>query len=197
MNGQLKQSLRTGLARAVIAGALIACGGVIAPQPANATPALWQSEPVPIRIVRQPLTQTIRDLAEHLGVAADIYGDVDGTVVSPPAGMTANEMLDWLAREFDLVWFFDGVVLHITGADEAGAALVDLQGVPRKNVLDHLDSMSLRDDRFIARSERDVGMLMVGGPPAYRQIVERVVGLLASRTAQPPTVFRGAVNEQR
>ena len=152
----------------------------------------WADDDFPVRVIRQPVTETLKDIAQYLQVTVDISDEIDGTVVDPPVANSAEELFDWICREFDLVWFYDGVVLYVSTSEESGAALVDLQSVSRQSVIDLLNAMALYEQRFIADSKQDVGLMMVGGPPAYRQIVERVVDSMVTRNARLPSVYRGS-----
>ncbi|MEZ5824753.1 MAG: hypothetical protein R3C97_08450 [Geminicoccaceae bacterium] len=128
-----------------------------------------------------------------MGVALDLSAAVRGTVVSPPADQTVDELLRWLETEFDLYCFVDRMALHVAAKSESRSALLDLGGVSRSRLLETLLELDLLDSRFIAADGVDTGMLMVGGPPAYRLAVERVVQSLVSRQTQPVIVYRGTV----
>lgn len=147
--------------------------------------------PYPVRILRQPLRDVFGDIAGYLDIALDLSPGVKGIVMAPPAGLTVGALLRWLENEFELYTFFDGMALHVAAKSESRSALIDLQGVSRDRLMDTLEELDLVDDRFVARDAADTGMLMVGGPPAYRLAVERVFHSLAARKSQPVVVYRG------
>ncbi|MCB1969072.1 MAG: hypothetical protein H6851_01510 [Geminicoccaceae bacterium] len=155
----------------------------------------WPQSPLPLRILRRPVRDVFADIAEQLDLTLDLSPGVDGIVVSPPKDLSAGRLVVWLQNEFDLVCFYDGVALHVSTKAESAAALIDLKGVGRQRLIETLDEMELNDGRFIAADGPDAGMLMIGGPPAYRLAVERIVEMLASRQARTPVVYRGSSQE--
>lgn len=87
----------------------------------------------------------------------------------------AGEFLDRVTAMHNLVWYFDGSAIFVSGAGESASALVDLKYMKADEVTEMMRDLGVEDARFpLKRASKDE-LIMVSGPPRYVQIVTEMI----------------------
>ncbi|QCP52311.1 EscC/YscC/HrcC family type III secretion system outer membrane ring protein [Trinickia violacea] len=161
--------------------------------PANAATVRWRSSAVHIAVEGKDLKDVLRDFTASQGVAASIASDVQGTVTGH-FDMSPQRFLDTLASTFGFVWFYDGSVLTISGANDVTHQVIRLDHASPEDLRATLRTMNIDDPRFPVVYDENAGTALVNGPPQYVQLVTEVARRLddnaASKTGSVIRVFK-------
>jgi type III secretion protein C len=165
----------------------------------------WADTPYKYIIIDQDIRDVLTEFGQNLKIPVKISetlagrrirGGMDGT-----SDRSAQDFLQTLCDSYGCVWYFDGTFLHISGQNEVGTELVELNRLRPEDALRQLGDLQLNDPRFSVRVTDDGRMLLVAGPPAYRSAVRRrasglrsdAKGASETRMKESPEVqvFRG------
>jgi type III secretion protein C len=149
---------------------------------AAAGPALgmepkWPSGPYKYWVVDQDIKGILVEFGRNVVVPVDVSDKVKGRLRGQVAvaTATAREFLDSLCDSHDLVWFFDGAVLHVNAKAEITTELVSLGGSSREEALEKLAGLGIGDARFPVRSTENAGVVSVSGPPKLISMVRQAL----------------------
>ena len=159
---------------------------------ANATPlpARWNTATFKYTADHKDLKDVLRDFASGQGVITWISPEVVGSV-SGNFSTTPKSFLNTLSASFGFVWYYDGTILWIWGANEIKTATINLSYADVSSIKAALSTMKVLDKRFPIRYDQAARTLIVSGPPGY---VERVSAIAHSidrvQSKQERTVIR-------
>ena len=136
----------------------------------------WQHGHFQYSAEHKDLKDVIRDFAasEHVmtWISPEVSGSVSGQFSAPP-----QEFLETLASSFGFMWYYDGSVLWIWGANEVKTVTLDLSFVDVQTVKAALQRMKVLDSRFPLNDDDDGHTIVVSGPPGY---VDRIAAIAKS-----------------
>ncbi len=193
---EIKQSQRGLQMRAALAlaAAALAAGPALAAEPA------WPSAPYDYIVVDQDLRTVLLQFGANIGVRVALSDGVQGRVHGRLPTLPPRDFLSHVAQAYGLDWFFDGVTLSISAANEAETRFVPLAGTSVPALEAALRTTGLYDPRFGLREGPAGKTALVAGPPRYLKAVEQTAAALAVPEASPSalpgavvtlTVFRG------
>lgn len=142
----------------------------------------WPDTPFQYNVVDQDLRDVFREYGRQLGVIVQLSDDVHGRVRNLSSESTARDFLDRLASAHDLVWYFDGSILHVATTDEVVIRAIPVEDVPLDQLTSALAARSSADSRLGLRSGPDRELIYVTGPASYIDFVEQTADTLR----QPP-----------
>ena len=183
-----------GRAALALAAAALAAGPALAAEPA------WPSAPYDYIVVDQDLRTVLLQFGANIGVRVAVSDGVQGRVHGRLPSLPPRDFLVHLAQAYGLDWFFDGVTLSISAANEAETRFVPLTGTSVPALEAALRAIGLYDPRFGLREGPAGKTALVAGPPRYLKLVEQTAAALANPPASPAvvpgavvtlTVFRG------
>lgn len=188
-NFVLRRSFRRNLAAAMVAA--------FAMQPAVAgTDDGWQNKAYPYVVVQSDLASVIEDFGRNTGVPVRVSDEVRGEVRGEIPALTARLFLDRLAREHDLVWYYDGFVIDISTRGELRTEVMDATGVSVDRIEREIMALGVYDERFDIRGSERTGLIFISGPPRYVELVRQTLGRLRDMAARPVQVIRGSSGGQ-
>ncbi|WP_339386860.1 type III secretion system outer membrane ring subunit SctC, partial [Vibrio caribbeanicus] len=94
------------------------------------------------------------------------------------------EFLDYIAQVYNLIWYFDGSVLHIYKATETRSRLLQLEMLTARELRSTLISTGVWDSRYGWRAAENKGLVYLSGPPRYVDLVIQTADALESRLVQ-------------
>lgn len=136
--------------------------------------APWPDGAFPYVVVRQDLRRYLRVFARWGGVFLDVQRDVQGVVEGPIPLMRGEAVLDRLAADHGLYWWFDGAVLHVGPADDLVTLSEPLASERVEGARAALGRLGLLDPRFPVRLDAAAGFISATGPEPY---VRRVLAV--------------------
>jgi type III secretion protein C len=180
---------RSSLARLFMAFVFVAAVSV-ARADQEATAADWAGASFQYNVVDQDLREVFREYSRQLGIIVQLSDRVHGRVRNLNIDTTAGDFLDRLATDHDLVWYYDGSILHIATTGEVVMQAIPTEGVPFDRLSAALDARSRTDRRLGLRPGPDADLVYVTGPASYFAFVEQTAATLK----EPPfrvRVYRG------
>ncbi|MGY4892062.1 UNVERIFIED_CONTAM: EscC/YscC/HrcC family type III secretion system outer membrane ring protein [Xanthomonas axonopodis] len=140
---------------------------------ADAAQVPWHSRTFKYVADNKDLKEVLRDLSASQSIATWISPEVTGTL-SGKFETSPQKFLDDLAATYGFVWYYDGAVLRIWGANESKSATLSLGTASTKSLRDALARMRLDDPRFPVRYDEAAHVAVVSGPPGYVDTVSAI-----------------------
>ncbi|MDW2047143.1 SctC family type III secretion system outer membrane ring subunit VscC, partial [Vibrio sp. 708] len=85
---------------------------------------------------------------------------------------------------YNLMWYFDGAVLHVYKATETRSRLLQLELLTARELRSTLISTGVWDARYGWRVAENKGLVYLAGPPRYVELVVQTAEALESRLLQ-------------
>ncbi|APO95004.1 type III secretion system outer membrane ring subunit SctC [Xanthomonas vesicatoria] len=159
--------------RAPVAAALLLGLLPLLPSHANAAQVPWHSHSFKYVADHKDLKEVLRDLSASQSITTWISPEVTGTL-SGKFEASPQKFLDDLSATFGFVWYYDGSVLRIWGANETKNATLNLGAASTTALRDALARMRLDDPRFPVRYDEAAHVAVVSGPPGYVDTVTAI-----------------------
>lgn len=143
------------------------------PPHAGAAQVPWHSRTFRYVADHKELKEVLRDLSASQSLTTWISPEVTGTL-SGKFDASPQKFLDDLAATYGFVWYYDGAVLRIWGANESKSATLSLGTASTKSLRDALARMHLDDPRFPVRYDEAAHVAVVSGPPGYVDTISAI-----------------------
>lgn len=142
-------------------------------------PALsaWEAASFDYVVVDQDLRQVLQEFGRKLGLVIHLSDEVQGQVRNMASAPSAGAFLDTVAAEQNLVWFDDGVVLHVATADEVQTKIVPLGGASFDQLNTALGQLVVTGKRLGLRASATTGLVNITGPTDYVALVEQAIAV--------------------
>lgn len=152
--------------------------------PAQAASPPWFDAPYRYVVIDQDVRSILSEFGRNLGTSVTLSDGVEGQVHGAIRGTSAGPFLNDLTAANDLVWYFDGSILHVSAQAEQATRTIPTPGVEAGAVVREVRRLGLDDKRFALRAAPGGNAVTVSGPPAYRTAVEEV-----ARATEPRPVL--------
>lgn len=137
-------------------------------RPAHAIP--WKTTSLKYVADHKDVKDILRELAASQNVMASISpqveGNVTGSFAEPP-----QRFLDHLAASFGFVWYYDGTVLYVAGANEVRSASIGMTHAHPSDLRSAIARLHMADPRFSIVYDDPTDTVLVSGPPRYVEAV--------------------------
>jgi type III secretion protein C len=154
-----------------------AVAAMTAPAPAHAERIPWQGNRFEYVADRKDLKDVLRDFgaSQHVmtWISPQVEGNVTGRFNSSP-----QQFLDKMVASFGVLWYYNGAVLRIYGANEARTATLGLQHASTGDLRQALARLQIEDPRFPVRYDDVSRTAVVSGPPQLVDLVSDVARLI-------------------
>ncbi|MFK4064122.1 hypothetical protein [Brucella anthropi] len=104
---------------------------------------------------------------------------------------TAHAFLDKLAREFGIIWYYDGNALNISTSEDNKVELFSLDRDDGAQVIRVLDRIGIYQSKFHHRVDLQNKVLLVAGPSSYIAVIKKAVAVVEKAGRTSTTVLRG------
>ncbi|TWB93010.1 type III secretion protein C [Bradyrhizobium macuxiense] len=164
------------LKRVLCVGVLISLGCVRASGASLSLP----STPFTYTVLDQDLAAALQEFGNNLNIRVDVSAEVKGRIRGRMPDLTPWEFLQRLTNFYNLQWYYDGLVLYISGAHESQSRLLVLNPITFDSFNTALNALNISDERYIVRPAPGDGLVLVSGPPRFIALVEQTLkGLVA------------------
>ncbi|MGY8678334.1 secretin N-terminal domain-containing protein [Bradyrhizobium sp. UFLA05-153] len=170
------------LKRAMCVGVFVGTGMDRAPGASLSLP----STPYSYTVLDQELSAALQEFGNNLNIKVNVSAEVKGRVRGRMPDLPPREFLDRLTNLYNLQWYYDGLVLYVSAANEAQSRLLVLTPISFDSFKATLDTLNISDDRYIVTPAPENGLVLVGGPPRFIALVDQTLkGLVAEAQARP------------
>ena len=140
----------------------------------------------------QGLRSTLETFGRNIGLAVNLDAEItDDRFVNIEQQMSRQTYLDRLSNEFGLLWFYDGVTLHISSVGSVRTEIIPLQNNDGATVLDVLSQLGIYQDKFVHASDPKRRVFLVSGPTSYVDLVKTAVIAIEEADKHDLHVVRG------
>lgn len=159
-------------------------------------------------VINQDLSAALLEFGSNLNIKVNVSQEVRGRIQGRLPDLPPLAFLNRLASLYNLEWYYDGQVLHVTSARESQSRLLVPGPVPFERLASTLAAFDVADERYAVRPAPNTQLVLVTGPPRFLALVEQTLnGLVAEEQARPKpaearaepslqdtalTVFRGS-----
>ncbi|WP_081052481.1 type III secretion system outer membrane ring subunit SctC [Burkholderia cepacia] len=157
--------------------ATLAAAGTFSTTPVSAEIVAWHGARFEYVADHKDLKDVLRDFGASQHVMTWISPQVEGTVTGRFES-APQHFLDQMTGSFGILWYFDGSVLRIYGANEARSATLGLNHVSTDELRKALGRLQIEDTRFPVRYDSVTRTAVVAGPPRFVELVTDVAHLI-------------------
>ena len=169
------------LRRAVRLSTFLAAGAAAAAMtlaaPVHAERIVWQGNRFEYVADRKDLKDVLRDFGASQHVMTWISPQVEGSVTGR-FNSSPQQFLDKMTASFGILWYYNGAVLRIYGANEAKSATLGLSHASTSDLRQALARLQIEDSRFPVRYDDISRTAVVSGPPHLVDLVSDVARLI-------------------
>ncbi|MDE5457196.1 MULTISPECIES: secretin N-terminal domain-containing protein [Bradyrhizobium] len=167
-----------------VAGAgVFLCSGVLT---AFGAPLSLPSAPYSYTVLDQDLSAALLEFGNNLNIRVNVSAEVKGRIRGRMPDLPPREFLDRLTNLYNLQWYYDGLVLYVSAANEAQSRLLVLKPISFDAFKAALDALNISDERYLVRPAPGDGLVLVSGPPRFIALLDQTLnGLVAEAQARP------------
>jgi len=130
----------------------------------------WRTGTIKYVADHKDVKDILRELAASQNVMASISTQVEGNVTGSFAE-SPQRFLDHLAASFGFVWYYDGTVLYVAGANEVKSVSIGLTHAHPADLRSAVARLRIADPRFAIVYDDPTNTVLVSGPPRYVELV--------------------------
>lgn len=159
-----------------------------APETPGSDPAAAQHEAQggpALSVEDEPLASVMRAISSRLRQPITVSRKAGRYKVSGQFELSQPmALIESLANELGLIWYFDGRVVYIYDNAEAQTVMLSLPSGLLAELIDFLKSAALYDPKYPFGATRDKSGVYFSGPPKYVEIVNSAVEILKAKRAR-------------
>lgn len=152
--------------------------------PLHASELNWREQPFRYYADNDSLKELLNNFGANYRVSVSVSDKVNDRVSGRFTPEDPAQFLDYLAQVYNLMWYFDGAVLHVYKATETRSQLLQLKLLTARELRSTLISTGIWDSRYGWRASENKGLVYLAGPPRYVDLVVQIAEALESRLAQ-------------
>jgi type III secretion protein C len=180
-----RRGSRSVVAYVVVAG-LGASATLLLPSTALAAQLKLPDATYTYTVINQDLSAALQEFGSNLNIKVNVSQEVRGRIQGRLPDLPPLAFLNRLASLYNLEWYFDGQVLHVTSARESQSRLLVPGPVPFERLASTLAAFDVDDERYAVMPAPNTQLVLVTGPPRFVALVEQTLnGLIAEEQARP------------
>ncbi|MDA0121510.1 type III secretion system outer membrane ring subunit SctC [Vibrio sp. MM46] len=174
--------LKTQMRRLVLSA--VCASSLVMALPSHASELNWSDQPFRYYADNDSLKELLNNFGANYRVSVSVSDKVNDRVSGRFTPEDPAEFLDYLAQVYNLMWYFDGAVLHVYKATETRSRLLQLELLTARELRSTLISTGIWDSRYGWRAAENKGLVYLAGPPRYVDLVVQTAEALESRLVQ-------------
>ncbi|MCA6116465.1 nodulation protein NolW [Bradyrhizobium sp. WSM 1738] len=173
--------------RSVAASVVAAVAAVVAlPSTTHAAQLKLPDTTYTYTVINQDLSAALQEFGSNLNIKVNVSQEVRSRIQGRLPDLPPLAFLNRLAALYNLEWYYDGQVLHVTSARESQSRLLVPGPVPFERLASTLAAFDVADERYAVRPAPNTQLVLVTGPPRFVALVEQTLnGLIAEEQARP------------
>ncbi len=152
--------------------------------PLYASDLNWSEQPFRYYADNDSLKDLLNNFGANYRVSVSVSDKINERISGRFTPDDPAEFLDYIAQVYNLIWYFDGSVLHIYKATETRSRLLQLEMLTARELRSTLISTGVWDSRYGWRAAENKGLVYLSGPPRYVDLVIQTADALESRLVQ-------------
>lgn len=157
--------------------------------------ALLLEQSFPYQAKDVTLTDLMHEMSRRTGLPVVVGDGLTGRADVQNADGSVRGLLDRLADEGRIAWWFDGAAVHVEGPALV-SRLLPLDGVRPADLDKALQAVGLTATEYPMLAQPDSHMIRIVAPPGYVETVEQTIAALAADKAPAgaqalPVIIRG------
>ncbi|MEZ8656755.1 type III secretion system outer membrane ring subunit SctC [Vibrio splendidus] len=144
----------------------------------------WPEQPFRYYADNDSLKELLNNFGANYRVSVSVSDKVNDRASGRFTPEDPAEFLDYLAQVYNLMWYFDGAVLHVYKATETRSRLLQLELLTARELRSTLISTGIWDSRYGWSAAENKGLVYLAGPPRYVDLVVKTAEALESRLIQ-------------
>ncbi|TIQ30221.1 secretin N-terminal domain-containing protein [Mesorhizobium sp.] len=153
--------------------------------PAHAVPLSLPATPYRYTVLDQELAAALQEFGNNLNIRVNISPAVKGRIRGRMPDLPPRAFLDRLTNLYGLQWYYDGLVLYVSAAQESQTRMLLMTSISFDAFKGALDKLDISDERYVVKPVPGNGLVFVSGPPRFVALVEQTFnGLVAEAQAQ-------------
>lgn len=156
----------------------------------------WQDTPFQYDVVDQDVRQLFREYGRQLGILVQLSDNVRGRARNLHVDGTALDFLERLVSDHDLVWYYDGSILHVATTAEVARQALPIGSVPYDRLVTAVNQHSSTDPRLGIRPGADPDLVYVTGPASYYTFVQETASSLVEARPVGVRIWRAGKFEE-
>ncbi len=150
----------------------------------------WAQMPFQYNVVDQDLRELFREYGRQIGIIVQVSENVRGRARNLNTDSTAGAFLERLATEHDLVWYYDGSILHVATTAEVAMQALPTGGIAFDRLKAAVNERSRTDPRLGLRPGPDSNLVYVTGPASYHTFVQETAATLGKVHVTKVRIYR-------
>ncbi len=126
----------------------------------------------------EPLRAVLASFASSYKIPVKISPAVNDVANGSFKSTTAEGFLNKVSKLYDLDWYYDGRVLHLSKNSETQSQLLTLSSLKPAQLEKMLKKAGMWDERFRWRQLSDKGVLYLSGPPRFVSLVSETAAFV-------------------
>lgn len=192
---------RHGSGRLVLAGFLALTMGLAPLRGASQAPddgamrVLLLEQPFPYEAKDVALTEMLHEMSQKTGLPVIVGEGVSGRAEVSNLRGSVRDLLQRLAEDGRISWWFDGAAVHVEAAAMV-SRLLPLKGVRPADLREALRGVGLTANEYPMLAEGNARMVRIVAPQGYVEAVQQTIDALAAELAPKgpaslPVIIRG------
>ncbi|MGF1619751.1 MAG: secretin N-terminal domain-containing protein [Rhodomicrobiaceae bacterium] len=164
-----------------------------APLASGAEPG-WPKEPYRYLVIDQDLRDVLDEFGHNTGIPVRISDGVTRRRIRNEFDVSLpRDFLQRICERYGLVWYFDGAILYVSDESEIQTEQLSTGSVGPAKLVAELTALGGADSRFPIRAAEAGSLIVVSGPPPYRDFVRQTINALerSNRTRRIEEVMDG------
>ncbi|MEZ8041742.1 type III secretion system outer membrane ring subunit SctC [Vibrio tasmaniensis 1F-187] len=174
--------LKSQISRIVLS--VVYVSSLIIAVPSHTSELDWVDQPFRYYADNDSLKELLNNFGANYRVSVSVSDKVNDRASGRFSPEDPAEFLDYLAQVYNLMWYFDGAVLHVYKATETRSQLLQLELLTARELRSTLISTGIWDSRYGWRAAENKGLVYLAGPPRYVDLVVQTAEALESRLVQ-------------
>ena len=149
----------------------------------------WQASSYSHFSNNEPLVALLEDLSASIKVPIKLSKKLraaDHPVFNGELNGSSANVLNKIARLYNLVWYFDNHMVYVYNGNENSTQLIQMTNISPAIAKQSLEQSGVYDTRFSWQPMKGAKTVIISGPPRYLELAQQVIqaydGMAAAKT---------------
>jgi type III secretion protein C len=173
------------------AHAAVTCGSNAVTLPDVSTQQDWRAREIRLMVLDQPVSSVLAVAGELAGIGIEVNPGLPLRLRGEKLNGTIGSVLDKLASENNLTWFFDSSRIHVAAVSEIETKIIQAPGTGSREFCNVMRQLNIDGDRQRVVIDEKAATVWVSGPPKFNAMIEGLLRADAGRIDNEITLIMG------